>query len=466
MDARRTFVTLFAIVLGFLPASDLLGASDRSKNFIVSAPTRELAREVSQFAEQYRRDLAIEWIGQELPRWAEPCPITVRVGRQLGAGGATSFMFDRGRPFGWRMSIQGSRERILDSVLPHEVTHTIFATYFGRPLPRWADEGACTSVEHPSEKSKQEQMLNQFLRTKPSRGIPFNRMFAMREYPSDIMPLYSQGFSLVRFLLHQGGKQKFVRYVADGMQYEDWDRVTNQHYGFRDLSELQLAWVDWVAAGSPVEPSRSQIASNAPRLPSANVQLAQASRNPRAATPRVSQPRSPLVPVNQRQSQPVTTLANQTPPTFIARGQDSSNEESWYAKQRDKIRGKSLFPLGGSAGETRIAFSSFASIAAMTRTLSKQTKEQVDLGHAINGLDWPVPPPPALKREANELLQRPLVPMNAKPAKTEPTKPSASKAVTTKASAVVRSPDKNAAKRPVRFWQNDKPLSQGGTVWR
>ncbi len=33
------------------------------------------------------------------------------------------------------MEVIGTPERILDSVLPHEVTHTILATYFGRPLP-------------------------------------------------------------------------------------------------------------------------------------------------------------------------------------------------------------------------------------------------------------------------------------------------------------------------------------------
>ena len=61
------------------------------------------------------------------------------------------------------MSIQGSRQRILDSVLPHEVTHTIFASHFRQPLPRWADEGACTTVEHASERAKQEKMLIEFL---------------------------------------------------------------------------------------------------------------------------------------------------------------------------------------------------------------------------------------------------------------------------------------------------------------
>ena len=108
-----------------------------------------------------------------MPTWAEPCPITVQVGDHMGAGGATSFMFERGEVYGWRMTIQGSLERVLDSVLPHEVTHTIFATHFRRPLPRWADEGACTTVEHASERAKQQTMLVDQLRT--AEGSPSAR---------------------------------------------------------------------------------------------------------------------------------------------------------------------------------------------------------------------------------------------------------------------------------------------------
>ncbi|HEV3344153.1 MAG TPA: hypothetical protein VG125_27505, partial [Pirellulales bacterium] len=107
-----------------------LGASYRTPNFIVRAGTPEFAKEVGQAAEQYRRELAIEWLGHEMPIWFQPCPITVEDGPRLGAGGATSFVFDHGDVFGWQMTIQGSRERILDSVLPHEVTHTVFASYF------------------------------------------------------------------------------------------------------------------------------------------------------------------------------------------------------------------------------------------------------------------------------------------------------------------------------------------------
>jgi len=251
MEARVLRFALLAAAIGSL------GASHRSPNFVVTAPSAQLAREIGEAAEQYRRQLAIEWLGREMPAWSQPCPITAQVADHLGAGGATSFLFERGEVFGWQMTIQGSRVRILDSVLPHEVTHTIFATHFRQPLPRWADEGACTTVEHQSERAKQQTMLVDFLRT--GRGIPFARMFAMREYPHDVMPLYSQGYSLARYLVAQGGKHKFLAYLADGMRDENWPRATKAHYGFSTLSQLQTTWLAWVRQGSPPLDNKSHV---------------------------------------------------------------------------------------------------------------------------------------------------------------------------------------------------------------
>jgi hypothetical protein len=244
MEARLVSAAFMAAALVSL------GASHRTANFIVRAHRPETAKEVGQAAEKYRHDLAIEWLGKEMPNWFQPCPITVEEGPQLGAGGATSFIFDHGDVFGWQMSIQGSRERILDSVLPHEVTHTIFASYFRRPLPRWADEGASSTVEHDSERRKQQRMLIQFLQTR--RGISFNNMFAMKQYPKDILPLYAQGHSLATFLVAQGGKRKFLRYVKDGLDTDDWRTATQSHYRFESLGRLQTVWLDWVRRGSPL----------------------------------------------------------------------------------------------------------------------------------------------------------------------------------------------------------------------
>jgi hypothetical protein len=253
MDARCNRIANIVIVLtclGCMVASgDCFAGGYRTENFVVSAPTAELAREIGDAAEVFRRDLGIEWLGEEMPRWSKPCPIHARVAPNLGAGGATSFVFDRGEVFGWRMNIQGNRQRILDSVLPHEVTHTIFASYFRQPLPRWADEGACTTVEHSSEIAKQERMLIEFLKT--GRGIPFSQMFAMKDYPRDVMPLYSQGHSLAQMLIELRGRRAFLAFLADGMQDENWPRAVRAHYGHSNLLTLQNNWLDWVRQGRP-----------------------------------------------------------------------------------------------------------------------------------------------------------------------------------------------------------------------
>ena len=247
-----------AFVLLALFSSPLFAAGYRTANFTVVAPTPQLAKEIGDTAEHWRRELSLEWLDRELPNWSRPCPIKAQVAPDLGAGGATSFVFDQGEVFGWRMNIQGSRERILDSVVPHEVMHTIFASHFRQPLPRWADEGACTTVEHQSEISKQESMLIDFLRTR--QGIPFDHMFQMREYPQNVMPLYAQGHSLAKFLISKYGKREFLMFLADGLRDDNWPRAVQQNYGYRHLLALQNSWMDWIRQGRPkLSPQQDEV---------------------------------------------------------------------------------------------------------------------------------------------------------------------------------------------------------------
>ncbi|MBN2217883.1 MAG: hypothetical protein JW719_10965 [Pirellulales bacterium] len=243
--ARRLYCWL--LLAGVLFVS--MGAGARSRNFIVETGDPALDRQIAQAAETYRRDLAIAWLGKEMPDWAAPCMMTVRVSPTLGAGGATTFMFNGGEVYGWRMSIQGSRQRIFDSVLPHEITHMVLASHFRRPLPRWADEGAATSVECAHERDKHYRMLQEFLCTR--RGIPFSQMFAMTEYPPDVMPLYAQGLSLADFLIQQGGRRKFIVFLEDGLASNQWSSAIDRHYGLGDLGRLQNQWLAWIREGHP-----------------------------------------------------------------------------------------------------------------------------------------------------------------------------------------------------------------------
>jgi hypothetical protein len=237
---------LLGLATGLTGGTRLSAADFRTPNFLIMAPSPQLARAVGEAAEAFRRDLAIHWLGAELPPWPNPCPVRVVAGENLAAQGVTTYNRSPVRDF--QMEVVGSPERILDSVLPHEVSHTVLATHFGRPLPRWADEGICTTVEHVSERQKHEAKLREFLATR--RGISMNKLFLMTEYPQDVLPMYAQGYSVCQFLIAQRGPREFVNFIGAYMQTPSWTLNVRNHYGYESLAELQQLWLQWVAQGS------------------------------------------------------------------------------------------------------------------------------------------------------------------------------------------------------------------------
>ncbi len=254
MEASCRAAILVAVLLS-------LGANYRTENFIVTAGTPALAKQVGDEAERLRQALANHWLGRELPAWPAPCPIEVFAGPNIPAHGQTTYTPDGRTVRDFVMEIHGTPQRLLDSVLPHEVTHTVLATHFGRPLPRWADEGACTTVEHAEERQNHERMLREFLMTR--RGIAMNTMFMMRDYPPDMLPLYAQGYSVSRFLIAHGGHQSFVKFLEDyfRMRKPSWTEVVRNHYGYNSLAELQDAWLEWVRKGSSEEELKITLAA-------------------------------------------------------------------------------------------------------------------------------------------------------------------------------------------------------------
>lgn len=206
------------LAIGILPF--LTGASLHSTNFAVDAPSREVAHRVAERAEACRTKIAQAWLGHDLPTWSTPCPIRVKL-TDGEAGGLTSFGFNQGRVTDQSMTVEGRLDRILASALPHEVTHTIFASYFGGPMPRWADEGASLLSEDDRERRRHDKIALDLL---ARRGeVPLARLFVIEDYPKDLMSFYGQGYSISRFLIEMGGRPRFLRFVRDGLK-DGWDR--------------------------------------------------------------------------------------------------------------------------------------------------------------------------------------------------------------------------------------------------
>jgi hypothetical protein len=254
MEFRRQ--VLFVL----LPAFWSLGATVRTPNFVVHAANEQVAQQVGQYAEKYRREKALEWLNKEMPPWGQRCPLVVKV-TPGGAGGATTFQFDRGAILSQEMQVDGSLERILHSVLPHEITHTVFAYHFRCPLPRWADEGGSVLSEDDIERRRHDDMVRQCLAG--GRAFRLRVLFDMKNYPSaggDVATLYAQGYSLCRFLVETHGRQAFLDFVAHGMR-NGWDQAVRNFYGMNRVEDLEEHWLSWMRG--TFRPDAAILAKNA-----------------------------------------------------------------------------------------------------------------------------------------------------------------------------------------------------------
>jgi hypothetical protein len=245
MEARRcpecVIARRAAAALAFILTPLLGGASHRTTNFTVEAPTPEIARQVADRAEACRVSVAKAWLGEELAPWPVPCPVRVTITRGE-AGGITDFGFAGGRVTDQEIRVEGRLDRILASGLPHEVTHTVFAAYFGGPMPRWADEGASLLSEDTLEHRRHDRIVDDVL---ARRGeLPLGRLFKVEDYPRDLMGFYGQGYSISRFLVEMGGRPRFLHFVRDGMA-RGWDSASKDNYGLDDVRELDRAWRAW-----------------------------------------------------------------------------------------------------------------------------------------------------------------------------------------------------------------------------
>jgi len=257
--------------------------SARTENFIVSSPSGN-AKAYAEALEYWRNRNAQERFGKEpAPLTDGPVLVTIKAGEKVGAGGATSYFFqDPQNPRGIKevkMNIQGSRERLIDAVIPHETLHAVTANEFGRLVPRWGDEGACTGTECASEQNRLRRILaNNFAeqvemkKNNPDAEHPdiysFSDLVKFREYPQDpeyaaiandlfsrghdpdkldkyihdnnpgvwqrnndkVSGFYAQGASVTDYLVNQGGKQKFTQFLKD---------VADAQYISRNVADAQ-----------------------------------------------------------------------------------------------------------------------------------------------------------------------------------------------------------------------------------
>lgn len=230
--------------------SAAIAASHVTANFDVTSDSAELAETVAKAAESCRLSLAEHWLGHPLPAWKSRCRITVVADPAGGGTGWTSYLVTRGSVEDIEITLRGRPDRLLEFVLPHEITHTVLVTSLGKLIPRWADEGTAMMSESEAQRLRQRLILRQFLQSKQAPRL--RSVLALVEYPDDkrqIRAFYAASLSLTEFLVARSGRSKLFRFLNDGERI-GWDRAIRRHYAFEDVESLESAWIDWVAADS------------------------------------------------------------------------------------------------------------------------------------------------------------------------------------------------------------------------
>jgi RNA polymerase sigma factor (sigma-70 family) len=251
------------------PPLPVRAVSHRTANFVVYAASPVVARAVAAEAEYQRAEIAKRLLGSELPAWPALCEVRV-VLDDANRGSATVMEYGTdgaGKPTVKvdRMELRGSLLAVLTDLTPHEVTHTVLASFIKKQLPRWADEGIALLAESEGEQAAHDARCRELLNA--GRGIRLRTLFRMTEYPADVVALYAQGHSVVRFLNgrmprsvidapgqpHGLGEIKFwglregvlefVRIGMDGNTAETWDKAAKQVYGFDSVDELEEWWL-------------------------------------------------------------------------------------------------------------------------------------------------------------------------------------------------------------------------------
>jgi hypothetical protein len=218
-----------------------------SKNFTVlqrGAPRGErLAQAVLERAEALRKEIALQWLGEELPPGREVVHITVELSSEEDRG--LTLLCGPGRALrgDHRMWLTTSRERALGSTLAHEMTHVVLAARFPRGMPVWANEGIASLCDDAQRGEDRRQLWRQWARE--GRFPELEKvLYAASIAPTD-ETAYAVGVSVTEYLLSRGDRARLIQFVEQG-QRDGWDAALRDSYGLADVGELERHWQAWL----------------------------------------------------------------------------------------------------------------------------------------------------------------------------------------------------------------------------
>ncbi|MEW4567753.1 hypothetical protein AB1L88_07790 [Tautonia sp. JC769] len=235
-----------------------------TENFRILHVDPALARQLAQRVETIRRDLFRFWdrAESEAPAWSPRCDLYLypdgstfarMTGQSAESPGFSTLDLSRGRVVSRRINLRADADRLLDAVVPHEVSHVVLADLFpNQQIPRWADEGMAILAEPTDAQSARLADLDASL----SAGRVFRTgplMGASGPNDRDWDLFMAQSASLTRYLVQLDSPARFLAFVR-ASQRLGLEPALKTVYGFEDAEDLHARWLSHARRESATSP--------------------------------------------------------------------------------------------------------------------------------------------------------------------------------------------------------------------
>jgi hypothetical protein len=239
------------LVVLLVPSPSRAAGFAHNENFTVFAPAvpsqeagQAFAEELLAKADQYRKEIATYWLGEELPPGVGHTIINVDF---TGAKDtALTWVKDNPRRKYHTLYLSTSPERALGSTLAHEVSHVVLATRFPHPnrLAAWLEEGIAGKYDDALRIQTRRKLLSWFSRT--GNWPRLEMILTAEEILAKDECSYAVATSLTDFLISLRDKGTLLAFGRSAGE-RGWDAALRKHYGISDVSALQADWRRWVA---------------------------------------------------------------------------------------------------------------------------------------------------------------------------------------------------------------------------
>lgn len=129
--------------------------------------------------------------------------------------------------------------------LDHELTHAFFFYFLNSNFDLLLNEGLAQNSEYRRRESLRQTVYRRY---NNREFLDFDQLYGLNRYDGKLL-IYHEGFSVVDFLVARGGSLWLAAFMDELVRTNDINATLYRYYGYRNLTEAQDAWYDYIERG-------------------------------------------------------------------------------------------------------------------------------------------------------------------------------------------------------------------------